>query len=122
MFDNYENKLHNCIAKFIKRANKDYPDWSESHDNGEWEIGLDEFDDMCNVIFEIKRIELRVSFLFQEPEICHKLLERAKLVFMNAFKNMEIIVEGEKLPLDKYEGIPNDYIGRRSDWEWPEED
>ena len=39
MFDNYERKLHKCIAKFIKRANKDYPDWSESRDNGEWEIG-----------------------------------------------------------------------------------
>lgn len=56
MFDNYESKLHNCIAKFIKRANKDYPDWSESHDNSEWEIGLDEFDDMCNVIFEIIKV------------------------------------------------------------------
>ena len=40
MFDNYERKLHKCIAKFIKRANKDYPDWSESRDNGEWEIEL----------------------------------------------------------------------------------
>ena len=50
MFDNYERKLHKCIAKFIKRANKDYPDWSESRDNGEWEIDLNEFDDMCDVI------------------------------------------------------------------------
>ena len=53
MFDNYERKLHKCIAKFIKRANKAYPDWRESHDNGEWEIDLVEFDDMCNIIFEI---------------------------------------------------------------------
>lgn len=53
MFDNYERKLHKCIAKFIKRANKDYPDWSESRDNGEWEIDLNEFDDMCDVIFDI---------------------------------------------------------------------
>ena len=50
MFDNYERKLHKCIAKFIKRANKDYPDWSESRDNGEWEIDLNEFDDMCDEI------------------------------------------------------------------------
>lgn len=55
MFDNYERKLHKCIAKFIKRANKDYPDWSESRDNGEWEIDLNEFDDMCDVIFDIIR-------------------------------------------------------------------
>lgn len=53
MFGNYESKLHKCIDRFIKRANKDYPNWSESHDNGEWEIDLVEFDDMCNVIFEI---------------------------------------------------------------------
>lgn len=84
-----------------------------------WYIDSRQYEEKYPVV---KRIELRVSFLFQEPEICHKLLERAKLVFMNAFKNVEIIVEGEKLPLDKYEGIPNDYIGRRSDWEWPEED
>lgn len=41
---------------------------------------------------DVKRIEIRVSFLFQEPEICHKLLERAKLVFMNVFENVEMIV------------------------------
>lgn len=33
---------------------------------------------------------------------------------------MDITINGEKLPLDKYEGIPNDYIGRRADWEWLE--
>lgn len=53
MSGNYESKLHKCIVRFIKRANKNYPNWSENHDNGEREIGLDEFDDMCNVIFEI---------------------------------------------------------------------
>lgn len=42
---------------------------------------------------DVKKIEIRVSFLFQEPEICHKLLERAKLVFLNAFENLEMIVE-----------------------------
>ena len=45
-----------------------------------------------------------------------------KQEWLRCCKNMELTVEGEKLPLDKYEGIPNDYIGRRSDWEWPEED
>lgn len=33
----------------------------------------------------VKRIELRVNFLFEEPEICHKLLERAKQVFMDGW-------------------------------------
>lgn len=50
---NYEKKLHKKVIKFKKRADKDYPDWSEENDNGEWEIGLDEFDEMCGVIFEI---------------------------------------------------------------------
>jgi hypothetical protein len=41
----------------------------------------------------VKRIELRVSFLFEEPELCHELLEKAKQVFMNVFENFEMIVE-----------------------------
>ncbi len=41
----------------------------------------------------VKRVELRVSFLFEEPEICHKLLEREKQVFMDVFENLEMIVE-----------------------------
>lgn len=49
----FERKMHKCIVRFIKRANKNYPRWSERNDNGEWEYNLDEFDDMCKVIFEI---------------------------------------------------------------------
>ena len=41
----------------------------------------------------VKSVELRVSFLFEEPEICHKLLERAKQVFVDVFENVEMIVE-----------------------------
>jgi hypothetical protein len=41
----------------------------------------------------VKRIELRVSFLFEEPELCYELLEKAKQVFMNVFENFEMIVE-----------------------------
>ena len=40
--------------------------------------------------------------------------------WLRSCKNMVITVEGEALPLGKYEGIPNDYIGRRSGWEWPD--
>lgn len=42
---------------------------------------------------DVKRIEIRVSFLFEEPEICHELLERAKQVFLDVFENVEMIVE-----------------------------
>jgi hypothetical protein len=41
----------------------------------------------------VKRIELRVSFLFAELELCHEILEKAKKVFMNVFENFEMIVE-----------------------------
>ena len=41
----------------------------------------------------VKSVELRVSFLFKKPEICHKLLERAKQVFVDVFENVEMIVE-----------------------------
>ena len=43
------------------------------------------------------------------------------LEWLRCCKNMVITVEGEPLPLEKYEGIPNDYIGRRSGWDWPDE-
>ncbi len=53
MHTNYEKRLHKSVIKFKKRADKVHHEWSEMHDNGEWEIGLDEFHEMCNIIFEI---------------------------------------------------------------------
>ena len=53
MSADYERKLHRAVAKFVKEADKKYPNWSERNDNGEWEIGLDKFDDMYKVILEI---------------------------------------------------------------------
>ncbi len=53
MLVNYEKDLHKKVKKFKCRANKDHPGWNEKNDNGEWEIGFDEFDEMCDVIFEI---------------------------------------------------------------------
>lgn len=35
-------------------------------------------------------------------------------------KNMVITIEGEELPMGKFEGIGGDYIGRCDGWEWPE--
>lgn len=52
MYIDWEKRLHKSIIKFKKRADIVHPQWSEMHDNGEWEIGLYEFDEMCNIIFE----------------------------------------------------------------------
>ena len=35
-------------------------------------------------------------------------------------KDMKITVEGEELPITAFEGLGNDFIGRRNDWEWSE--
>lgn len=35
-------------------------------------------------------------------------------------RDMKIIVEGEELPTTKFEGLGNDFIGRRDDWKWPD--
>lgn len=40
----------------------------------------------------VKRIEVRLSFLFKEPEICDKLLDSAKVAFLNVFDNIELII------------------------------
>ncbi len=50
---NYEKKLHKKINKFKRRARKAYPNWSESNDNGEWELDFSEFNEMYDVIIEI---------------------------------------------------------------------
>ena len=45
-----------------------------------------------------------------------------QLEWLRCCKDMVITVEGENLPLGKYEGISCDYIGRRSGkWEWPDD-
>lgn len=35
-------------------------------------------------------------------------------------KDMKISIECETLPTDKFEGMQNDFIGRRDGWEWTE--
>lgn len=43
-----------------------------------------------------------------------------QLEWLRECKDMVIAADGEALPIGKYEGIPNDFIGRQSgDWEWP---
>ncbi len=42
------------------------------------------------------------------------------LEWLRVSKNMEMKIDDQTLPMGKYEGIQNDYIGRRQDWEWYE--
>lgn len=35
-------------------------------------------------------------------------------------KDMKISIEGETLPTSEFEGMQNDFIGRRDGWEWTE--
>ena len=62
----------------------------EKLNNYIWYIDSKQYEEKYPVV---KSIELRVSFLFQEREVCHKLLERAKQVFVDVFENVEMIVE-----------------------------
>ena len=41
------------------------------------------------------------------------------LEWLRCVKNMSISLEGEELPVGKYEGLSHDFIGRRQGWEWP---
>ncbi len=41
----------------------------------------------------IKTIEIKISFLFKEPDICGQLIDRAKEVLNNIFDNVIVIYE-----------------------------
>lgn len=49
----YAERLHKSVCSFKKWAQINYPEWNEENDNGEWEIGSYEFDEMCSNIFKI---------------------------------------------------------------------
>lgn len=47
-------KLYKEIHKFIRWADKNYPDWGEENDNGEWEFGYgSHFDEMYEAAMSI---------------------------------------------------------------------
>lgn len=74
------------------------------------------------VLYKLNKQELNVlaDFILETYHAgIYDTLEQ--LEWLSCCKDMVITVEGQTLPLDKYEGIPNDYIGRCSDWEWPDE-
>ncbi len=43
------------------------------------------------------------------------------LEWYTSSKGMTISIGGEQLPTDKFEGIQNDFIGRRDGWDWYDE-
>ena len=47
-----ENILHKSVLKFQEFAKNNYPDITEDSDNGEWEIGIAEFDGMIDQILK----------------------------------------------------------------------
>ena len=43
------------------------------------------------------------------------------LEWLRCCKDMVMTIDSEELPLGQFEGIGNDYIGRRNVWNWPDE-
>lgn len=48
-----EKRLHKSVYKFKRWAKRNYPTKTEDNDNGEWELGSNEFDKMYDNIIEI---------------------------------------------------------------------
>lgn len=46
------NNLHKSVLNFKKWAKKYYPHRTEDNDNGQWELGSREFDEMCSRILK----------------------------------------------------------------------
>ena len=55
MSESYVKRLHESVCNFRKWAQINYPKWSEENDNGEWEIGSYEFEEMSGSILKIIR-------------------------------------------------------------------
>jgi len=57
-----EKRLHKSVCKFKKWAKHNHPTITEDDDNGEWELGSYEFDEMCDNIIEIiKNTSCRIA-------------------------------------------------------------
>lgn len=44
-------------------------------------------------VSNLKTIEIKISFLFKEPDICSQLIDRAKNILNNIFNNVVVIYE-----------------------------
>ena len=53
--ENVTDKLHLTVAFFKAWADQNFPAYNEDHDNGEWEIGSDEFDAMRDAALTVIR-------------------------------------------------------------------
>lgn len=53
MIEIYEKGLHSKVSAFKKWAMKHYPLITEDNDSGEWEIGIKEFEDMCDCAIKL---------------------------------------------------------------------
>lgn len=42
------------------------------------------------------------------------------LEWLRECREMEMKIDNEVLPMGKFEGIQNDYVGRKSGWQWTE--
>ncbi len=57
-----EKQLHKSVCKFKRWAKHNHPTITEDDDNGEWELGSYEFDEMCDNIIEIiKNTSCRIA-------------------------------------------------------------
>ncbi len=57
-----EKRLHKSVCKFKRWAKHNHPTITEDDDNGEWELGSYEFDEMCDNIIEIiKNTSCRIA-------------------------------------------------------------
>ncbi|MCM1494846.1 MAG: hypothetical protein NC089_03505 [Bacteroides sp.] len=53
MFQKDVRTLSKCVKAFQKFQKRYYPHITEEHDNGEWEIGIDQWDRMCSAYLKI---------------------------------------------------------------------
>ena len=44
-----------------------------------------------------------------------------QLEWLRCCEGLEMTTKAGTIPIGEYEGLPNDYIGRYNDWEWPDE-
>ena len=90
---------------------------------GRIRIGHDPWNNAMNAILEKlddrERTVLANYVLDAYHSAIHDTLFRLEEMRWNL--DMTITADGALLPIGDYEGIHCDYIGRREDWEWPDE-
>jgi hypothetical protein len=109
LIDGLVEKSKNCVGASWARKGK--------------AVGTDELITKLNALFEKLSEEERETIAqFVADEYMSGIYDTlTELEWYVDCRDMKISVEDEELPTQKYEGIGNDFIGRRSgDWEWRE--